>query len=149
MNLFEIARDKERIRNLPTHYTVVKKGHSHKINVDYIQRFYIGENVYILSLAELFNKQEGYAHYINNETDFQLFLHQNFYKVTEIFSMNSTSKYQYFLRKGLLHSITSHAYLKQSLIDGQIISYYYDKGKELSEEQFKHILRQKKLNRII
>ena len=147
MNMFDDAKYKEKIMKLPTHYDVVKRGRVVNIYVDFIKKFYINEKIYILS-DELFSRVEDNETYIVDNIEFEILLFDNFYKVSKIFSSNSSSMYNYFLRKGYLHSTTNYAYQRQSKVTGDIYGHYYVKGREIRTDEFKYILRQKKLERL-
>lgn len=142
--LFEKAKEKEKISKLPFDYDVVRRGHVYTIKTGYISCVWIGKQMYKISLFEIDDIMV-----FKDMIDFQLFIFDNFYKITKIYSDRKTVSYEYFLKKGFLHNSTGSAVRKFDNKGKIIIGEYYLNGREIDTMEYKKLLREKKLKRIV
>ena len=141
MTIFDDALMKDKIRNLPKIYEPTKRQadkYKYHIKVKQITSVWINEKHYTdIDVVE----DENYT-YFDDNVNFQLFIYDNFYKLTKIRTYYNHFG-DYYLNNGYLHNENGAA-LK--VFDDK---YYFINGKEISEIEFKRIIREKKLNRII
>jgi len=82
MTIFDDAKEKARIKNLPTHYDPVRKGRVYRINASSITQIWI----------------DGHVHTRDDYSDdviFDLFVYDNYYKCDEIWCDKITRSYCY------------------------------------------------------
>ncbi len=146
MNLFNEAKKKDKILNLPKNYTPTRKGEIHKIRTSEIYSVNINEKKYMTSL---FDSDDLDTIIFKEPIDFQLFIFDNFFKITKIYCNLMTVSYDYHLKNGYLHNSSGQAFVKYDRKGYRITGGYYINGRELDEEYYKRLLREKKLNRIV
>jgi len=143
--MFDDARLKEKIKNLPLEYKVVRNGKKRSIKSMYIASVEMNKHRYILSAFEI---DENNITVFNDYIEFQLFVFDNFFNLSKVTENRLTRTNEFYLKKGYLHSTNQAAYKKfdsHKLLE----SNYYLKGREIDEQKFKQILREKKLSRIV
>ena len=145
MNLFSDAKMKERINNLPYKYNLVRRGRIIKVTAKNLTSVTLNNHLYILSA---FDVEGTGATVFKDFTDFHLFVYDNFFKLSELVCNKLTVSYKYKLKNGFLHSETGYAYQKFNKTNDLVEGVYYLNGREIDDELFKHLLREKKLNRI-
>ena len=137
MNLFKQAKILEKVNNLPNKYEPFRKV------------IYKGvPTIYVKNIATAFISDEEYTvHDFIFEEDFKIFIYDNFYKLTKLETFSLGISKTFLLEDGFLHCDTDAALITT---DGISISfkYYYINGKEIKEEEFNQMIREKKLNRI-
>jgi len=156
MTIFDDALMKDKIRNLPKKYKPFKKSISNipTLKTKYIYYIWIGDDRYTDRTYELtgelksqFSTRIVYYHLIENRKDFELFIYENFKKITEIsFKCYGGLQATTYLKNGLYHNENSSAF---SILSDFDEDYYFINGKELTDIEFKQMIREKKLNRII
>ena len=156
MTIFEDALLKERIKNLPKIYKPFKKVKSNIpiLKTKYIYYVWIGDDRYTDRTYEMtgelksqFSTRIVYYHLIEKREDFELFIYDNFRKITEIhFNCYGGLQATTYLKNGLYHNKNSSAF---SILSDFEEEYYFINGKELTDIEFKQMIREKKLNRII
>lgn len=144
MNMFDDAKKKSKISNLPFEYDIVRSGHIHKIKTGHISNVWIDKQQYTLSL---FESEEIIV--FKDPIDFQIFIFDNFYKITKILSSKQTVSYEYHLKKGFLHNGAGYAVQKFNKTGKRIESEYFLNGREIESETYIRLMREKKLKRII
>jgi len=151
VNLFKKAKHKEKIKNLPEHYSVVRRGKEVNIRSLNISKVYIGDDVFVSDLFGCFDLELGSVESFSDPIDFQMFVYDNFYKLTQIYVSNITVSYDYILRNGVLHSESGTSIIKYDKKGCVIENHqnYYLNGVNVYEEKFKMLIREKKLKRIL
>jgi len=146
MNMFDDAKIKEKINKIPFKYNVVRRGTGCIIKSQHIGSVEKDGHLYILSAFDVEDSKNItiYKDYI----DFQLFVFDNFYYLTKVTTNLITRYSEYHLKNGLLHSTIQAAYKKYNSVAKLLESNYYMKGREVDEQLFKQLLREKKLSRI-
>jgi len=137
MNLFEEAKLKNKIKNLPNKYEPFKKVIHKGV-----------PTIYVKNIFSVFISDEEYK--INDfifEDDFKIFVYDNFYKLTKLETFNLGIRKTFLLEDGFLHCDTDAALKTTDDISGSF-KYYFINGREIMEEEFKQIIREKKLERI-
>ena len=119
MNLFEEAKLKDKIKNLPNKYEpfrkVIYKGVS---------------TIYVKNISSAFILDEEYTvHDFMFEDDFKLFIYDNFYKLTKVEILRLSIRQTFLLENGFLHNETGAALISTDGISG-CFKYYFINGVE-------------------
>jgi len=148
MDIYESAKFREKITNLPSEYIVTKDEAKIKIRTKYLECFFIGDKKYTNNIFTSVLEDIDINTISMSNIELKLFLQKNLKIIDVVITWNMSTEEHFYLKNKFLHNLEDFAYKYIDKLHNLNDDRYFFNGKEIAEPIFKKMKLNKKLKKI-